>query len=172
MIDIVIQRNIPETDEPVNTTLLEEVVRATCQRIGIADRDVVISLLLTDDTAIQQLNREYRHIDEPTDVLSFPLLDRPLVKAPVEQLWPAAPSPSVTFVLPPDAPISLGDIVISLPAAQRQAAQAGHSLYRELAYLTAHGVLHLAGYDDHTSAGYQAMVALQEAVLQALGILR
>jgi len=66
----------------------------------------------------------------------------------------------------------LGDIVISLPTMRRQAAQFGHHPQWELAYLIAHGVLHLAGYDDHTVAGYEAMVALQEAALQAAGVAR
>jgi probable rRNA maturation factor len=76
------------------------------------------------------------------------------------------------FVAPPGMPLHLGDIVISRDATERQAAQAGHSAAWELAYLVAHGVLHLVGYDDHTDAGYTAMVAHQEAAVAAAGIAR
>ena len=74
------------------------------------------------------------------------------------------------FLTPEDEHLHLGDIALSRDTLQRQAAQAGHSPARELAYLLAHGVLHLVGYDDTTDVGYQAMVAHQEAVLQAAGI--
>lgn len=83
-----------------------------------------------------------------------------------------APEEPFVFVGPPGMPLHLGDIVISRDATERQAAQAGHSAAWELAYLVAHGVLHLVGYDDHTDAGYTAMVAHQEAVLGAVGIAR
>lgn len=75
-----------------------------------------------------------------------------------------------TFVTPPELPLQLGDIVIARDMTERQARQAGHSPAWELAYLVAHGVLHLVGYDDHTDAGYDAMVAHQRAVLQLAGI--
>lgn len=71
-----------------------------------------------------------------------------------------------------DEPPHLGDIALSRDAIERQAARAGHSAAWELAYLLAHGVLHLVGYDDQTDAGYQAMVAHQEAVLSSVGIAR
>lgn len=76
------------------------------------------------------------------------------------------------FMGPPGLPLHLGDIVVSRDATERQAAQAGHSAAWELAYLIAHGVLHLVGYDDHTDAGYEAMVAHQEAVLGEVGVAR
>jgi probable rRNA maturation factor len=75
-----------------------------------------------------------------------------------------------TFVTPPELPLQLGDIVIARDMTERQARQAGHSAAWELAYLVAHGVLHLVGYDDHTDAGYEAMVGHQRAVLQLAGI--
>lgn len=160
--------HIAETDDLVDPALVEQVVLATCDRIGIGGQQLAVTIVLTDDNELRELNREYRGIDKATDVLSFPLLNRPLVAAPPEQLWPEAATPAFPFVLPPDAPKALGDIVISLPFARRQAAEAGHTARWELAYLTAHGMLHLAGYDDHTLAGYEAMVALQEEVLQRL----
>jgi probable rRNA maturation factor len=78
----------------------------------------------------------------------------------------------VTFVPPPDWPRHLGDVAISREAVARQAAAAGHSAAWELAFLLAHGILHLVGYDDHTEAGYAAMVAHQEAALDEVGVHR
>ncbi len=170
--------------------------------------------MLTGDDGLRALNREYRGKDEPTDVLSFPLLDAPLVDAPDDQLWQPAEDDDAEdeiadlsameyavsdgdelaldgdelasdgrhalddldlegvdpFITPEDEHAHLGDIALSRDTLQRQAAEAGHSPARELAYLLSHGVLHLVGYDDTTDAGYQAMVAHQEAVLQAAGI--
>jgi probable rRNA maturation factor len=125
------------------------------------------------------MNKRYRQQDKPTDVLSFPLLDKPLVNAPRDQLWlvPEEDSEHVAettgkppvFVTPSELPTHLGDIVISWPTVVRQAKADGHSPAYELLYLLAHGVLHLIGYDDQTEAGYAAMVHLQESVLQAVG---
>ncbi len=193
---------------------LRHVVALTLARVGIT-QPVELSILVTDDEALQTLNREYRGRDEVTDVLSFPLLDTPLVKAPEDQLWGATedeeederpgerqrdaqddptvvsyiaeraaasagededtadgPEAPFAFFTPPDLPRHLGDVVIARGAIERQAALAGHAPGWELGYLVAHGVLHLVGYDDHTDAGYAAMVAHQEAVLQAAGIRR
>jgi probable rRNA maturation factor len=185
---------------------LRAVVARTLARVGVA-RAVELSVLITEDETVRQLNRNYRGRDEVTDVLSFPLLETPLVQAPADQLWggdeqldavasdQSAVSDVVSyqeehagedeadddegdadeplaFVTPPDLPLHLGDIVIARDVTRRQAEQAGHSAAWELAYLLAHGVLHLAGYDDHTDAGYAAMVAHQEAVLQQIGIAR
>ncbi|WIG59234.1 MAG: Metal-dependent hydrolase YbeY, involved in rRNA and/or ribosome maturation and assembly [Ktedonobacterales bacterium] len=79
---------------------------------------------------------------------------------------------ALAFLTPEAEALHLGDIAISRDAVRRQAAQAGHSPTWEFAYLLAHGVLHLAGYDDHTDAGYQAMVAHQETALARAGIAR
>ena len=73
------------------------------------------------------------------------------------------------FITPPGMITNLGDIMMSWPTIVRQAAAAGHSAMYELLYLLSHGVLHLVGYDDHTEAGYQAMVSIQQSVLQAVG---
>jgi probable rRNA maturation factor len=166
---------------------LEHLVQRTLHEAGIT-QPVSLTLLLTDDASIQQLNKQYRQQDKPTDVLSFPLLDEPLVNAPPDQLWtaseadhehehkalehlPAARDKSKlpAFVTPSELPAQLGDIVISWPTVVRQAIQAGHSPAFELLYLLAHGVLHLVGYDDQTEVGYSAMVHLQTSVLQAMG---
>ena len=104
--------------------------------------DPEISVVLCDDLFIQDLNRDYRGKDKPTDVLSFAQND-------------------------PDV---LGDIVISLPTAARQAEAAGWPLENEIALLGVHGLLHLLGYDDETAAGAWEMQRRAEAVLTECGI--
>ena len=99
-----------------------------------------ISVLLTTDTGIRRLNREFRHKDKPTDVLSFPAR---------EPIGPAAPT--------------AGDLAISVETAARQADEAGHALFRELEVLLLHGVLHLAGYDHEADQG---QMARKEAALR------
>ncbi len=104
--------------------------------------DPEISVVLCDDPFIQDLNRDYRQKDKPTDVLSF-----------------AQDDPNV-----------LGDIVISLPTAARQAEAAGWPVESEIALLGIHGLLHLLGYDDETAAGAWEMQRRTEAVLTECGI--
>lgn len=114
-----------------------------------------VSLVLADDEYIRNLNKQYRGKDCATDVLSFALNegDEPdIVDGPAEVL--------------------LGDIVISLETATRQAAEFGHTLERELAFLTVHGMLHLLGYDHETPEEQQEMRAEEEHVLALLGISR
>lgn len=153
---------------------LEAIVVQTLSQAGI-DRPVVVALLITNDATIQSLNKRYRNQDKSTDVLSFPLLEKPIVHAPVDQLWMNSESEGVefqtqqTFITPPDITTHLGDIVISWPRVQRQSSEAGHDPVYELLFLLSHGVLHLIGYDDQTEAGYQAMIRIQHAVLDATG---
>jgi probable rRNA maturation factor len=119
-----------------------------------------VDVRLTDDAGIQALNRALRGIDAPTDVLSFPLEG------------PAASGATAAFVRPPGARIHLGDIVLSWPRAVAQAAEYGHSVEREAAYLAVHGLLHLLGYDHERAADAAAMRAREEAILAPLGLAR
>src|SRR5207245_3084599 len=112
--------------------------------------------------ALNTLNRDYRGVDAPTDVLSFAAEE----DAPADAARPA-------FVLPPDIPRYLGDIAISYEHVVAQAAEYGHSRERELAYLTAHGVLHLLGYDHQLGAAEEAaMRSREEAAMERLGLRR
>ncbi len=153
----------------LNQPLLTRVVDQILTLTSIA-RPVEVTLLVQGDEGLRRLNREYRQQDKPTDVLSFPLLDEPLVQAPDEELWQDVLPPDVRFVTAPGLPLHLGDVAISYPTVVRQAAEAGHSPLYEFAFLLAHGVLHLLGYDDQTEAGYQRMVELQHAALRQMGI--
>ena len=157
---------------------VELVVKNTLQAAGVTE-PAILTLLITNDDAIRDLNRQYRQQDKATDVLSFPLLDKPLVNAPADQLWmtpegeeedrAAQEGSRSVFMTPPELPTNLGDIVISWPTVLRQASEAGHSPTYELLYLISHGVLHLIGYDDQSETGYSAMVNIQQSVLEAMG---
>ena len=158
---------------------LDRVVKDTLVAAGVAQA-VMVTLLITDDEGIQDLNKQYRQQNKPTDVLSFPLLEQPLVDAPAEQLWMANGEDAggsqeanavsrPAFVTPAELITNLGDIVVSWPTMLLQAMAAGHSAEYELLYLIAHGVLHLVGYDDQSEAGYHKMVAIQQSVLHGVG---
>jgi probable rRNA maturation factor len=152
----------------------EGVIRRTLETVQV-DKVVTLTLMVTNDEEIQVLNKQYRQQDKPTDVLSFPLLDDPLVLAPAGLLWEPQESDNAAsdklsgtrpaFVTPAELPVNLGDIVISWPTTQRQASAAGHAVAYELLFLLCHGLLHLVGYDDQTEAGYTEMVRLQKEIL-------
>lgn len=114
-----------------------------------------ISLVLAGDAFVQDLNRRYRGQDTPTDVLSFP------------QEEPCA-APDAATPHAPGAPRVLGDVVISLTTAQRQAGASGASLQSEVEMLLAHGILHLLGYDHDNPSDEAQMWARQQAVLTAM----
>ncbi len=111
---------------------------------GEGDKAVELSVALVDDDYIQELNRTYRHLDEPTDVLSFPMNEEGL----------------------------LGDVVISLERAEKQATDYGHSFEREVAFLLVHGILHLFGYDHDNDEERAKMRDREEAILAGLGLVR
>lgn len=158
MIDIDI--HIDELYEAaVDGALIERAIAAVLAGEGIAEA-IELSVLVTSDAALHELNRTYRNVDAPTDVLSFAS----------EEDAPDAPH---AFVRPPDTPRYLGDIAISYERVLAQAAEYGHSADRELAYLTAHGVLHLLGYDHERGAeDAAAMRAREEAAMDRLGLHR
>lgn len=114
------------------------------------DAETSLSVVFVDDAYIQSLNRQFREIDAPTDVLSFPS-DEPPVEIEGE-------------------PTYLGDLVIAYPYASAQAAREGHKLDDSLALLVVHGTLHLLGYDHDTQMRKVEMWEKQEAALIALGI--
>jgi probable rRNA maturation factor len=151
---------------------LEEVVSQTLLKAGIK-QSLQLTLLITSDETIRNLNKRFRNQDKPTDVLSFPLLDKPIVSAPADQLWMGSDvlhgedlQTKQAFVTPSEITMHLGDIVISWPTVIRQATEVGHNPAHELLFLLSHGVLHLIGYDDQTETGYQAMMGIQQAVIE------
>jgi probable rRNA maturation factor len=136
-----------------------------------------LALYLTTDAEIRALNRDYRGIDAPTDVLSFGYVDVALTPSPSPTLWergacvpprPPAGEGDTGGEGNPDLP-PLGDLVISVETARRQAPLNGHDLLTELLMLALHGTLHLMGYDDSTDAARAAMNGCAVSVLRTLG---
>lgn len=127
--------------------LLLKVAAATLERAGRAGTEAGITL--ADDNYLQELNREYRGIDAPTDVLSFALSET----GPCEPVHGEC------------GPELLGDVVISMEKAAAQAGEYGHSLRREVAYLAVHGLLHLLGYDHDRAENARLMRAAEEEIL-------
>lgn len=123
----------------------------TLHHLGLSD-DVIVSVSLVDNEFIHKMNRDYRHIDHPTDVISFAFLDGE--DNPLEMLRN------------PISPVCLGDIYISVEKAAQQANDYGHPLKRELQFLFVHGLLHLLGYDHMSSEEEKMMFALQDKILK------
>jgi len=117
---------------PIDGGWVKKIIRQVLKDEGVAP-PYEVSLLVTDSATVKQLNRDYRGVDEPTDVLAFCML-----------LQREADS---SFALPPDGVTRLGEVIISYPQAVEQAKEQGHSPKRELALLVIHGILHLLGYD-------------------------
>ncbi|WP_251960327.1 rRNA maturation RNase YbeY [Nostoc commune] len=114
-----------------------------------------IGLRLTDDSQIQELNAQYRQQNKPTDVLAF---------AALEADFPQSEEMLISI------PLYLGDIIVSVDTAQRQSQQQEHSLQTELAWLTAHGLLHLLGWDHPDEESLERMLEQQVRLLKGIGI--
>lgn len=145
-----------ETDIVLAEDLEALIVKATDKVFEYEDFDVEgeISVLFVDDARIRALNKEFRNKDEVTDVLSFPQYE-------------ALKDDGVS-----DPFIYLGDVVISLEQATRQAEEFGHTLEREIIYLTVHSVLHLFGYDHMTEEDKKEMREKEKTVLRSLKIFK
>ncbi|WP_314666804.1 rRNA maturation RNase YbeY [uncultured Selenomonas sp.] len=132
-------------------------VRRAIETVGrlYGTEDAEVSVTLTDDAHIHELNRTYRAVDRPTDVLSFALTE--------------SEEPEIFGTETHEV---LGDLVISLERMRAQAEEYGHSELRELSFLTVHGMLHLLGYDHMEEEERQEMEAEQRAVMEELGITR
>ncbi|SIS66673.1 rRNA maturation RNase YbeY [Alicyclobacillus vulcanalis] len=130
---------------------VQRVLEAAAERI---DASGEVSVLFVDDETIHELNRTYRQVDRPTDVLSF------------------AMNEGEDLVDPDEIDPILGDIVVSIDRAREQAEAYGHSLARELAFLLVHGFLHLNGYDHDEPSREREMFALQEDILNEIGLPR
>lgn len=126
-----------------------------------------INLTLTDNAGIQEINREYRQIDAPTDVLSFPMLSYDLAGdfSKLEEDYDDNFNPDTGEII-------LGDIIISVDRVKEQAKEYGHSEKREYAFLIVHSMLHLFGYDHMTPEEAAEMEAKQAEILNAMNIVR
>lgn len=140
----------------IKKEFFEKVLQAASEVLDL-NVGLEISLVLTDNKEIQELNREYRNMDKATDVLSFPLLD---LDPYDRDAWLSDLQANVT---PENGEAVLGDIVISMEMARGQAEEYNHSIERETAFLFIHGLLHLLGYDhERSQADEQLMNELQE----------
>ena len=145
---------------------IRSVIEEALQYVG-CEYECCVNVLLTDDAGIHEMNREYRGIDRPTDVLSFPMVDYDTpADFTVVDRYPE------DYADPDTGELNLGDIVISLERMEAQAKEYGHSERRELAFLVAHSMLHLCGYDHIDDGERVVMEQKQEEILARLGITR
>jgi probable rRNA maturation factor len=147
--DILVAIN-PAFGRRVQPDWLTGVARITLEHEGVGDCQ--LSIVITTDAEIHALNRRYAGDDRPTDVLSF------------------SQEEGEPFAAPPDEPRRLGDVIISLETAERQASAAGHDLDAELAHLLVHGVLHLLGYDHAEPQEEREMRERERALLALAGV--
>jgi probable rRNA maturation factor len=136
-----------ETEFPFPNHLLEDAAKATLEHESVS-MDSELSIILTDDARLHELNLNYLGVDAPTDVLSFPASE-------------TDPETGARYI---------GDILISIPRAQSQADTAGHPLEAEVQLLVVHGVLHLLGYDHAQEAEKARMWQAQAEILKRLGL--
>jgi probable rRNA maturation factor len=142
---------------------LEQLLQLAGEAEGLTDGEVMLSFV--NDEEIHQLNKEYRNIDRPTDVLSFAMQEES-----DEELDIIYEVENEDEILPFEG--VLGDIIISTERAKSQSEEYGHSLERELGFLFVHGFLHLIGYDHQDEASEAVMTEKQEAVLRLAGLNR
>ena len=152
----------PEAQAPEHLkSQIKTTVRAALRAEGV-DLPCEINVLITDDEGIRRINDAMRDLDQPTDVLSFPMFE----------LEPGE-KPRAEWAEPDSGKVFLGDMMISLERTQAQAEEFGHSPEREVCYLAVHSVLHLLGYDHLDEGPMKAqMRAREEAILGKMGILR
>ena len=127
--------------------------------------ETTVNLLLTDNEGIREYNKNYRDIDRETDVLSFPNI--PFEK---ESDFASVETAEADCFDPDSGELILGDIILSVDRIRSQAQEYGHSMLREFAFLTAHSMFHLCGYDHMEESESAVMEQKQEAVLTKLGI--
>ena len=168
-IDISIdERYQAELSEP----WLLSVIEAGLHTAVTQESAVQVSLLITDDDTLRELNLQFRGLDEVTDVLSFSM-DHPghwegEFDEPEGRLLKPGDTDDFPLVLPPGEIPPLGEVVVSYPQARRQAAEHGQTAGREVAHLIVHGLLHLVGHDHEVTEERDRMEALERAGLEAV----
>lgn len=153
--------NFLDLEENENyTKLIEKVIDKCFEEENLKELNIYMSITLTTPEQIHKLNKEYRNVDRPTDVLSFPMFEKEeidnIIKNKEKQLVPEP----------------LGDIVISIKQVEIQAKEYGHSFERELSYMLVHGFYHLMGYDHIEEKDKIIMRPKEEKILQDLKITR
>lgn len=146
MIEVSVARDGLDDGEPPSSSWVEDIVKGTLELVGIVE-NCEVSVLLTNDEKIQELNRDYRQKDSATDVLSFAFEE------------------GEALSLPPGAPRVLGDVVCSMETIERQATAHQKTVPQECAWALCHGVLHLCGYDHETDEQEREMRDLEVRAL-------
>ena len=150
---------------------IEKIVSQVCEGVLSMEKcpyeNISVNVLVTDNEGIRQYNRDFRQIDKETDVLSFPNLE---FEEPGDYYIPEGME--ADYIDPESGDIVLGDIILSKDRILSQAEEYGHSIKREFAFLVAHSMLHLSGYDHMTQEEASVMEEKQKSVLNELGITR
>ncbi|MGD6818146.1 rRNA maturation RNase YbeY [Metabacillus sp. 84] len=141
---------------PDDLLIVEELLQFAAVEEQVKD-GAEVSVTFTDNAGIQQINKEYRHKDQPTDVISFAMEEQ---------------GEDEIEIIGVDMPQVLGDIIISVERTKEQAEDYGHSFKRELGFLAVHGFLHLLGYDHMTDEDEKVMFTKQKGILDSYGLTR
>ena len=159
-VKIMLSRSRPGLGHNEARRLIQRAISAALREEKVPD-DCEVSVLLTDNEGIHELNRDYRGVDRPTDVLSFP----------ANELSPGEFDADLCERDPETGWVLLGDMAISLEKCEAQAEEFGHSFERELMYLTVHSTLHLLGYDHVDEAEMKRqMRGREDVIMSRLGI--
>ena len=145
--------------EPVYEEIVRNVFEKCFEEENIQNSKMYITVTFTNPENIQKINKEYRNIDKPTDVLSFPMFEKEEIQEKIKN----------NDFLHEDI---LGDIIISIEKVQEQAREYGHSFERELSYMLVHGFYHLMGYDHIEEKDKKEMRTKEEKILKTLNVLR
>lgn len=151
-------------------TIIESVIKEACDFIQ-CPYETEVNVILTDNAAIQEINKEQRKIDAPTDVLSFPMIEYE-TSGDFTFLEKEEDYCTQDYFNPDSGELMLGDVVISVEKVVSQASEYGHSQKRELAFLAAHSMMHLFGYDHIKPHEAAVMEEKQQEILNRLGITR
>ena len=138
--------------EPEAEAVIQQAIRFAADNVDIGPDETELAIMLTDDAGIRTLNSNWRGIDKPTNVLSFPALQPTGARGP------------------DDAPRMLGDIAIAYETTRREADEEGKPFDHHLSHLAIHGFLHLIGYDHENDVDAEEMEALEQTILAQLGI--
>ena len=153
----IVYKDIEENNE--YEEIIKKVIEQCYKEENLENSKLFITITLTDPENIQRINKEYRNIDKPTDVLSFPMFEK-------EELDKKIANNDFGYE------DILGDIIISIKRVEEQAEEYGHSFERELSYMVVHGFYHLLGYDHIREEDKIKMRPKEEKILQALKIER
>ncbi|ADQ46283.1 protein of unknown function UPF0054 [Caldicellulosiruptor kronotskyensis 2002] len=151
------QQDKVDIDQHISKIIEESIVNTI--KVFLEEENFEISVFIVDNSFIKELNRNYRNVNKETDVLSFPIFEFKNGKL-------------LEDIVIMEDEIPLGDIVISIEKAAQQAKEFGHSLEREIAYLTVHSVLHLLGFDHIEEDDRKVMREYEEQILQSMGLTR